>query len=541
MSNGLHQDPERLVRDAADNFKAVPGEEVWAGIAQAIRKKEKRRRFVWLFILPVILVPAILLMGKPFQTKEHNHAAASGQTNTGSENKTTAAPVHTASAPAAPQTITTNTTTNTATIIPPGEQVNNSDVQRATIQNIPPAPQNNQPRVTRVTPVNRPQQNIFIARTENGNTSKSITKRSYRKANKQNDISGQPEEQVPDVQEMVSDKSSNTTTTTTPVVEPAETIETKTNPAVTATVNENAGTEKTAVTELAVQSPVVNNTPEKITPVNPRHDAINQKPVFQVVTVEVPRRRFRYGLTLSAGGGYRLLQPYTAGNKAVLNATYSAPPPGSGRDHSTSKLNHRPALVASAGLLASLPVSVNWSIEAGVEYQLLGYNMPAYKTSPVQINYTNAGIVVSTVPADLNSRYVSDPFYATTPVTGKKVLKNQYHFVSVPVTAVYESNPFAKRSFYMKAGAALSYLAYKDAYIYSSESGRYFISPNPEIYRNLNIAALLEGGVQLRLKNEHSLRVGMNVGFNLLPTHNKEITLREYLYQSGIKLSYFLR
>lgn len=318
--------------------------------------------------------------------------------------------------------------------------------------------------------------------------------------------------------------------------EPAETIETKQEPAANTAVQVNEPENKPAPETSATQSE--QNRSEENKPVNPKSDALNQKPVFPTVTVELPRRKFKFGFTVSAGGGYRLLTRTTNSSKRVVNAVQAYSNPAT--DTKVIK-NHRPAFVFGAGVIASLPLSKKWSLEAGAEYQMLGYNMPAYKTTPVQVNYSSGGVVITTVPADLNSRYVSDPYFANTSVAGQKTLKNQYHYVNVPLTVVYEANPFGRRSFYLKTGAAISYLLNKDAYIYSAETGRYFISPNPETYRNLNIAGVLEGGVRLQLKNNNELRVGMNFGFNLLPTHNQDITLREYLYQSGIKISYLLR
>lgn len=545
MSNGFHgKDPESLMREAAESFTAVPGEEVWAGIELAIRKKDKRKRFVWFMILPVILIPAILLMGKPFQTKEHaanteaeQKTTVSTENKTSTENKISPAPINTASSapvtaqiPTAPQETVTNS--NEAPVTNHQSPITSNQTPA---QNIQPVMQHSKPVIT-AAPKTAKQ---FTGVNEHNNDPKSLTKRSGRTAkNKISKQPAEPEELIADVP--VKQEEENTTAATPVPGVPAETIETKKQqPAETAIAQRN---EPVKISEPEIEAaPLANNLPEVIKPVNRKSDALNQKPVFPTVTVELPRRKFKYGFTVSAGGGYRLLSNTAADNKRLANPlAVSVSNPGA-YNKTIRDLNHRPAFVFSAGVIASLPLSQKWSLEAGVEYQMLGYNVPAYKTTPWQVNYTAGGVVVTTVSTDLNSRYVSDPGYAGTSVAGKKTLKNQYHFISVPVTAVYESNPFGKRSFYLKAGLAVSYLLNKDAYIYSAESHRYFISPNPETYRNLNVAGVLEGGVRLVLKNNNELRVGMNFSFNALPTHNSNIPLREYLYQSGIKISYLLR
>lgn len=541
MSNGLHRnDPESLVRAAAEGFSALPGEEVWKGIEQAIRKKDKRKRFVWLFILPVILIPAILLMGKPFQTKDNktsNETAYNNSTvnKTNTEQTTEPSPVKTS----VPVINTIPASASPKAVNGAGETITQP---QATKQNSGPVMLNNKPATTHIIPKasrqNNPENNI----TEH-NQNNHIQPVAKQPARIKNRISQKTTTTPASPKVSAKQEDLRATAATSPVetepIEQVETIETKQEPVASTTTQANEPENK-LTQETAVVQPEKNR-PEENKPVNPKNDALNQKPVFPTVTVELPRRKFKLGFTVSAGGGYRLLAKATDNSKMLINASPSIgnPPPADSK--AIKSLNHRPAFVFGAGAIASLPLSNNWSLEAGVEYQMLGYNMPAYKTTPVQVNYSSGGVVLTTVPLDLNSRYVSDPSYANTSVAGKKTLKNQYHFINVPVTAVYESNPFGKRSFYVKAGVAVNYLLNKDAYIYSAESRRYFISPTPETYRNLNVAGVLEGGVRLILKNNNELRVGMNFGFNLLPTHNKDITLREYLYQSGIKISYLLR
>lgn len=501
MSKGLpHNDPESLLREAAAVFSAEPGPEIWSGIEQAIRKKDKRRRMAWFFILPVLLVPVLLFTGNPFQQKQ-DAAAGKQDFTVKASNQAINPKAPVGSNRVEPQLPVQNENPVSAII-----QVNKTPVPPETIIS---SSKLNRKQPVANSSVSNPVSERSVITTPNRNTKKIIA---------------QPKP-VP--------APATTTSDDFVVSEAATASETEQNIAENEELLMAVHTEspKPELPELANAAPLV---PQPVNAI-----AVQQP---QVVKLSLPRRKFRYGLSFSTGAGFRVLQARISGKRLQQTNSYTALGGTRNTDLTSVKnLNHQPGSAYSVGLLANIPLSRKWSIETGLEYQTTGYQMLAYETGGVQLSYTSNGYTVNTVSADLNARYVSSPYYASGSILRRTQLRNRYQFLSVPVLAVYETNPKGKQSVFLKAGLAASYLLGSDAMIYAYESGRYFNSPKEDVYRKFNVSGVLQTGFLFRLKQNQELQIGLDLGFNLLPTHQPEITLREYLYKAAFKVSYLLR
>jgi hypothetical protein len=462
---------------------------LWAGIEQAIGKKKDRRRMLWFFILPALLIPVLFMWGN---LQKQGTPAPATHANTSFGNKPLA------SIPAEENRIENNTIPqNDFPVGVTGNIVNTND-----FPSVDPPISNKSPRIQWVTgsaKKNRPY-----------TPSKNNTSFTPNKMNVRND------DHIPKGLTIDGTDDIDVTNDFTSTQEAAVEL-----------VNPQPANSPLQ-TELGIASaPQIRNIPT---------------PAKEIVKVSLPRRKIRFGLNASAGAGYRLLQMNVSGEKALNNRLGIGVNLLPGGDVTSLKnLEEQPAGSLSVGLTVNIPLSRKWSIESGIEYQRLGYDMLAYETSGVQLNYSRLGYNINTVATDLNSRFVSSPYYASGTFISRTVLKNRYQFLKIPVVAVFEANPSEKRSVFLKAGVAGSYLLGKDAFLYSPETSRYFKTSNPEAYRNFNITGILQPGFRFRFRNNDELHLGLNVEFNLLSTHNKQLPLREHLFQAGFKITYLLR
>lgn len=513
MSNGVphNHHPEDLLRDAAGSFSAAPAPEVWAGIQQALQKKNKRRRFIWFFILPLALAPVFIFSGNFFGKKQ-----PAPLTHTIKQTET------------APNRVTGNENSNTASI---QELVHDAPVKK----DITAPVVSENPSLTGTVDNNDPVTGMAISTPRNTRPNKiTFRKKEYIPAYFASTNNNRVRIQKNKARKPVS-----------AAIAPATGSEQQ-----ETTITGGALPEPEKITtpepaEQQVTEPSITGVPENI-PAQPA--TTNDKPETQNITqpeankeqaivVKLPRRKLRFGFNINLGAGYRLLQPGANSEKSALNRSGG----GTG-DKALSDLQQQPIGVYGAGVTVSKQLSGRWGIETGIGYHLQGYNSVVYETNgPVPLGFVQPqSYILNPAAVRQNFRYVSNPNYAATSVIGQTRLKNRYHFLKVPVLATFQSNAKNRQSVFVKAGVSVQYLLNKNNYVYSPGVGNFYLPPSTT-FRNIHLAGVVQPGFLFRLKNNRELHLGLNMELNLLPLHTPAVLYREYLFNAGFKLTYLLR
>jgi len=524
MENNFYPDNfERLLKEKSDEFRMYPSRRVWHSIYNDLHPSRR-----WPSAAMSLLLLLMLIFIGYLNTSDIviNRNPVSGDTNSQASAVVAANPKQPAVDPAQQSTdplqnlsdqpgdqssgsffvpgtadLSNDQATNTATpgnnaiAVKPNSKSGNASVIPATASTRPANDQFNQQVVVEMD--NYIQSGKLIADVMNAKNKKDPA------ANAKNSIMGSDEE---------------TTTTTSNINDQQLKLN---SPVAGNTVND----QKTAADQAkdVAKKPVLKSN----TPLDPNAEkswiedyAFHNKP-----TRKGWKDRVNYEVYLTPSVGYRKLQN-TANPEPVVTSLTASPVISQNVNNS---VNQRTAAGLEAGVAFSYSFAKKFRLKAGVQLNYTSYG--------IKTDQTYHPVLTTLMLNNINTGYsYLEP--RTTSLSNKSgvqpvTVHNRTYQVSVPVGLAVKLAGNQKMEWYVGGSVQPTYVLGGKAYLISSDYQHYV--QESSMMRKWNLNTSVETYLNYKLGN-YSIQVGPQFRYQVMSTYNKKYTMKENLYNTGLKL-----
>ena len=235
--------------------------------------------------------------------------------------------------------------------------------------------------------------------------------------------------------------------------------------------------------------------------------------------------RMNYEVYATPSVGYRKLQN-TANPEPVVTSLTANPVMNQGVN---SSVNQKPSLGLEAGVGFSYSFAKKFRLKAGVQLNYTSYG--------IKTDQTNHPILTTLMLNNLNTgySYLEPKTTSLSNTSGVQpvTVHNKTYQVSIPVGVSVKLAGNQKLEWYIGGSVQPTYVVGGKSYLISSDYQNYVLESS--MIRKWNLNTSIETYLNYKM-GSYTLQVGPQLRYQVLSTYNKKYTIKENLYNTGLKL-----